>query len=151
MHKFILAAAATLSLGATAHAADGVGVGKYVWNKDASHYEAGYYASAQTMVISRNDKNGLAVSQTVTPVGGKTFSWKIDAPYDDKMRHGSQWMSFAFSRISDNQFHDRYIMDDTKEEGAETYTITDKRLTIEGSSVHNGKKMSYLEVWDKVE
>jgi hypothetical protein len=150
MRKFIIAAAA-VCLSGSAYAVDGVGVGKYVWNKAASHYEAGYYATEQTMTITRNDKNGIAVSQTVTPVGGKTFTWSIDAPYDDKMRHGSQWMSFAFSRISDNQFHDRYIMDDTKEEGAETYTITDKKLTIEGSSVHNGKKMSYVEVWDKVE
>jgi hypothetical protein len=60
-------------------------------------------------------------------------------------------MSFAFTRISDNQFHDRYIMHDTKEEGAETFTIKDKKLILEGSSVHNGKKMTYVEVWDKVE
>jgi hypothetical protein len=150
MRKFIVAAAA-VGLSASAYAADGVGVGKYVWNKAESHYEAGFYATEQTMTITKNDKTGIAVSQTVTPVNGKPFTWSIDAPYDDKMRHGSQWMSFAFSRISDNQFHDRYIMDDTKEEGAETYTITDKKLTIEGSSVHNGKKMSYVEVWDKVE
>jgi hypothetical protein len=152
MHKLVLAAAATVSLCATAHAADGVGVGKYVWNKTESHYEAGFYATQQTMIIHKNDANGIDVEQTVTPVGGgKTFSWHIDAPYDDQMRHGSQWMSFAFTRISDNQFHDRYIMDDTKEEGAETFTIKGNKLILEGSSVHNGKKMSYVEVWDKVE
>jgi hypothetical protein len=152
MHKFLLAAAATLTFGATAHAEGGMGVGKYVWNKAESHYEAGFYATEQTMIIHKNDATGINVEQTVTPVGGgKTFSWHIDAPYDDQMRHGSQWMSFAFTRISDNQFHDRYIMDDTKEEGAETFTIKDKKLILEGSSVHNGKKMTYVEVWDKVE
>ena len=122
MRKLILtAAAAVLALAAQARAEGGVGVGKYVWNKAESHYEAGYYATEQTMIIHKNDKTGIAVSQTVTPINGKTFSWHIDAPYDDKMRHGSQWMSFAFSRLVDNKFHNRYIMDDTKEEGAETF------------------------------
>ncbi len=82
------------------------------------------YTLRQTMEIIKNDKTGIAVSQEVTPLDGKTFSWHIDAPYDDKMRPGSQWMSFAFSRISDNQFHDRYKMNDSGIEGAETYTIT---------------------------
>lgn len=150
MRKFIIAAAA-LCLSGSAYADGGVGVGKYVWNKAESHYEAGFYATQQTMIIHKNDATGINVEQTVTPINGKTFSWHIDAPYDDVMRHGSQWMSFAFTRISDNQFHDRYIMDDTKEEGAETFTIKDKKLILEGSSVHNGKKMSYVEVWDKVE
>ena len=152
MRKVILSAAATvLAIAAQAHAQDGAGVGKYVWNKAESHYEAGYYATEQTMVISKIDKDGLAVAQTVTPINGKTFSWHLEAPFDDKMRHASQWMSFAFSRLGENKFHNRYIMDDTKEEGAETYTIVGKKLTIEGSSVHDGKKMSYVEVWDKVE
>jgi hypothetical protein len=152
MRKFILATTAIISLAATAHAEGGVGVGKYVWNKAESHYEAGFYATEQTMIIHKNDATGIDVEQTVTPVGGgKAFNWHIDAPYDDRMRHGSQWMSFAFTRISDSQFHDRYIMDDTKEEGAETFTIKGKKLILEGSSVHNGKKMSYVEVWDKVE
>ena len=152
MHKFLLAAAATLTFGATAHAEGGVGVGKYVWNKAESHYEAGFYATEQTMIIHKNDKTGINVEQTVTPVGGgKTFSWHIDAPYDDKMRHGSQWMQFAFSRISDNQFHDRYKMNDSGIEGAETYTITPKRLTIEGAAMIKGKSEPYVEVWDRVD
>src|ERR1700744_1413810 len=116
MRKLVLSAGSALLLRGTAQAAGGVGVGKYVWNKAESHYEAGFYATEQTMIIHKNDKTGINVEQTVTPTGGgKTFSWHIDAPYDDQMRHGSQWMSFAFTRISDNQFHDRYIMDDTKE------------------------------------
>jgi len=150
MRKLIIATAA-ICLSGSAYAEGGVGVGKYVWNKAESHYEAGYYATEQTMIIHKNDATGINVEQTVTPINGKTFSWHIDAPYDDVMRHGSQWMSFAFTRIADNQFHDRYIMDDTKEEGAETFTIKDKKLILEGSSVHNGKKMTYVEVWDKVE
>jgi len=67
------------------------------------------------------------------------------------MRHASQWMSFAFSRISDSQFHDRYTMDADGEAGAETFTITPTRLTIKGSSMHQGKDMPYTEVWDRVE
>jgi len=150
MRKLIVTAAtAAICIAGAAHAEDGIGVGKYRWNKKESHYEAGYYATEQTMVISKNNKDGLAVMQVVTPVDGKTFSWNIDAPYDDQMRPGSTWMSFAFSRISDNQFHDRYIMNDTGEKGAETFTITPKKLTIRGSSVHNGKEMSYVEVWDR--
>jgi hypothetical protein len=152
MRKLIVSAAAVaLCAAGAARAEDGVGVGKYRWNEKASHYESGVYATEQTMIIYKNTKNELSVMQVVTPVGGKTFSWSIDAPYDDQMRHGSTWMSFAFSRISDNEFHDRYIMDDTGEKGAETFTITPKRLTIRGSSVHNGKEMSYVEVWDRVD
>jgi hypothetical protein len=60
-------------------------------------------------------------------------------------------MSFAFRRISDNQFHDRYRMNDSGIEGEETYTITDKKLTIEGAAIIKGKKEPYVEVWDKVE
>ena len=151
MHQFILSAAVTLLLAGTAHATDGVGVGKYVWSATESHYESGTYASEQTMEITKNDKTGIAVSQVVTPKEGKTFSWSIDAPYDNKMRKASTWMSFAFSRISDNQFHDRYIMNDTGEKGAETFTIEPKKLTIRGSSIHEGKKMSYVEIWNRVD
>jgi hypothetical protein len=91
------------------------------------------------------------VSQHVTLKDGKTFDWSIDAPYDDKMRHASQWMSFAFSRLNAHQFHDRYIMDADHQKGAETFTITPDRITIKGSSVQKGKTMPYVEVWDHVE
>ena len=140
-----------MTIAAQAHAEGGVGVGKYVWNAKESHYSTGAYTKEQTMEITKNDKTGIAVSQVVTPLDGKTFSWHIDAPYDDQMRHGSQWMSFAFTRISDNQFHDRYKMNDTGVEGEETYTITPKRLTIEGAAVIKGKKEPYVEVWDRVD
>jgi len=87
----------------------------------------------------------------VTLKTGKTFNWSIDAPYDNKMRHASEWMSFAFSRISKSQFHDRYKMDADGQVGAETFTITPDRITIKGSSIQKGKKMPYVEVWDRVE
>ena len=93
----------------------------------------------------------------VSPHGDVTLTPKlvtaghIEAPYDDKMRPGSTWMSFAFSRISDNQFHDRYKMNDSGIEGAETYTITPKRLTIEGAAMIKGKSEPYVEVWDRVD
>ena len=152
MHKLIMSAAvATIAFAAQAHAEKGVGIGKYVWNAKESHYSTGAYTTQQTMEITKNDKDGIAVSQVVTPLDGKTFSWHIEAPYDDKMRAASQWMSFAFSRISENQFHDRYRMNDTGVEGAETYTITDKKITIEGAATINGKKEPYVEVWDRVE
>ena len=152
MHKLIMTAAiATVAFAAQAHADKGVGVGKYVWNAKESHYSTGNYTTQQTMEITKNDKDGIAVSQVVTPLDGKTFSWHIEAPYDDVMRPGSTWMSFAFRRISDNQFHDRYKMNDSGIEGEETYTITDKKLTIEGAAIIKGKKEPYVEVWDKVE
>jgi len=152
MHKLIMTAAiATVAFAAQAHADKGVGVGKYVWNAKESHYSTGNYTTEQTMEIKKNDKDGIAVSQVVTPLDGKTFSWHIEAPYDDVMRPGSTWMSFAFRRISDNQFHDRYKMNDSGIEGEETYTITDKKLTIEGAAIIKGKKEPYVEVWDKVE
>jgi len=152
MHKLIMSAAiATIAFAAQAHADNGVGVGKYVWNAKESHYSTGAYTTQQTMEITKNDKDGIAVSQVVTPLDGKTFSWHIESPYDDTMRPGSQWMSFAFRRISDKQFHDRYRMNDSGIEGEETYTITDKKLTIEGAAVVKGKKEPYVEVWDRVE
>jgi len=152
MHKLIMTATiATVAFAAQAHADKGVGVGKYVWNAKESHYSTGNYTTEQTMEIKKNDKDGIAVSQVVTPLDGKTFSWHIEAPYDDVMRPGSTWMSFAFRRISDNQFHDRYKMNDSGIEGEETYTITDKKLTIEGAAIIKGKKEPYVEVWDKVE
>jgi len=144
-------AAATICVAGLAHAQDGVGVGKYRWNAKESHYSTGAYTTEQTMEITKNDKAGIAVSQVVTPLDGKTFSWNIDAPYDNKMRHASQWMSFAFSRISANQFHDRYIMSDSGIRGAETYTITPNKLTIRGAAVIKGKKQPYVEIWDRVQ
>jgi hypothetical protein len=152
MRKLILSVAiAAAACAVQAHAEKGVGVGKYVWNAKESHYSTGNYTTQQTMEISKNDSTGIAVSQVVTPLDGKTFSWHIEAPYDDVMRPGSTWMSFAFRRISDNQFHDRYRMNDSGIEGEETYTITDKKLTIEGAAVIKGKKEPYVEVWDRVE
>jgi hypothetical protein len=152
MQKLVLSAMmATAAFAVQAHAENGVGIGKYVWNAKESHYSTGAYTTQQTMEITKNDSSGIAVSQVVTPLDGKTFTWHIEAPYDDKMRPASSWMSFAFSRISANQFHDRYRMNDTGVEGAETYTITPKKLTIEGAAVINGKKEPYVEVWDRVE
>ncbi len=113
------------------------GIGNWRWSESESNYS--------------NDKSGIIVSQHVTLKDGKAFDWHIDAPWDDQMRHASTWMSFAFSRISDSQFHDRYKMDTDGEEGAETFTITPTRLTIKGSSMHQGKDMPYVEVWDRVE
>jgi hypothetical protein len=152
MRKLILAAtSAMLAIAAQAHAEDGVGVGKYRWNATESHYSTGAYTTEQTMEITKNDKTGIAVSQVVTPLDGKTFSWNIEAPYDNKMRHASTWMSFAFSRIADNKFHDRYIMGDSGVRGAETYTITPKKLTIVGAAIIKGKKEPYVEVWDRID
>jgi hypothetical protein len=131
--------------------AAGPGVGKWRWNPAESHYTTGAYAKEQTMVITRNDPSGLAVSQTVTPIQGQTFNWEIEAPYDNKMRHASQWMSFAFKRISATKFHDRYKMDADGERGEETFTITPDRITIRGASMHKGKKAPYVEIWDRVE
>lgn len=125
-------------------------VGKWRWNPAESHYDHGAYATEQTMEITKLDKTGITVSQVVTLKDGKTFNWTTDAPFDDKMRHASTWMSFAFSRISDTQFHDRYVMDDGQE-GEETFTVEAKRITIRGASTHEGKKQPYVEVWDRVD
>lgn len=127
------------------------GIGKWVWSEKELNYSTGVYAKEQTMIITKNDPTGLSVSQHVVLKDGKAFDWHIDAPWDDQMRHASTWMSFAFSRISDTEFHDRYKMDVDGEEGAETFTITPTRLTIRGSSLHQGKQMPYVEVWDRVE
>lgn len=153
MRKIILSAvAATFCIAGYAHAADGPGVGKWHWSATESHYTTGTYATEQTMEITRNDKDGIAVSQTVTPAdGGKTFSWNIEAPYDNKMRKASTWMSFAFRRISDTSFHDRYIMNDSGMRGEETFTITPDKITIRGASVTKGKKEPYVEVWNRVQ
>jgi hypothetical protein len=151
MRKIILAAfAATIGFVGTAHAADGPGVGKWVWSAKESHYPNGAYATEQTMEITRNDKDGIAVSQVVTPPDGKTFSWNIEAPYDNKMRKASAWMSFAFKRISANQFHDRYVMNDSGVKGEETFTIEPDKITIRGASNATGKRESYVEVWNRV-
>jgi hypothetical protein len=126
------------------------GVGKWRWSEAASHYSTGAYAKEQTMIITRNDKAGIAVSQIVTLKDGKTFEWSIDAPYDNKMRHASTWMSFAFRRISGATFHDRYKVD-SGERGEETFFITPAKITIKGASIRDGKKMPYVEIWDRVE
>ena len=151
----LLAAAALLSATASAETLTPdqikAGIGKWRWSESESNYSTGSYAKEQTMVITKNDKTGITVSQHVELKDGKTFDWHIDAPWDDQMRHASTWMSFAFSRLSDTEFHDRYKMDADGEEGAETFTITPTRLTIKGSSLHGGKQMPYTEVWDRVE
>jgi len=157
MRNLILAAAALALLAVPAladkpdAAALKAGIGKWRWSEAESNYSSGVYATEQTMTITKNDMTGITVSQHVSLKDGKTFDWSIDAPYDDKMRHASQWMSFAFSRINDHQFHDRYIMDADGQKGAETFTITPDRITIKGSSIQNGKEMPYVEVWDRVE
>ena len=152
MRKFILPAiAVAFAITGPAYAKDGAGVGKWRWSASESHYSTGAYTTEQTMEITRNDKHGIAVSQVVTPLDGKTFSWNIEAPYDNKMRHASQWMSFAFSRISDTQFHDRYVMNADGMRGEETFTITPDKITIRGYSITKGKKSPYVEVWDHVE
>lgn len=151
MKKLILTMLAGSCLAFAAQAADGPGVGKWRWSATESHYESGTYATEQTMEITRNDEKGIAVSQVVTPPNGKTFSWNIEAPYDDTMRKASTWMSFAFKRISDTQFHDRYIMNDSGMKGEETFTITPTKITIEGHSWDKGKKQTYVEVWNRVE
>jgi hypothetical protein len=152
MRKIILPAiVASFGFAGVAHAADGPGVGKWRWSAAESHYATGPYATEQTMEITRNDKDGIAVSQVVTPPDGKTFSWNIEAPYDNKMRKASAWMSFAFKRISDNQFHDRYVMNDSGMRGEETFTITPDKITIRGASITKGKKQPYVEVWNRVE
>jgi hypothetical protein len=130
------------------------GVGKWRWNGAASHYETGEYATEQTMEIRRNDADGISVAQTVTQKDGSTFDWSIDSPYDDKMRPGSKWMAFAFARISDHQFKDRYRMLGEDKVGGETFTISPKRIVIRGSWHKPGqdaKKYSYVEVWDRIE
>jgi hypothetical protein len=152
MRKIILSAIVALGFAGTAQAADGPGVGKWIWSAKESHYTTGPYATEQTMIITRNDPDGIAVSQVVTPPNGKTFSWNIEAPYDNKMRKASAWMSFAFKRISANQFHDRYIMNDSGMKGAETFTIRPNKIVIRGASVSaEGKKEPYVEVWNRVE
>lgn len=151
MLKAFAVATALAAVPAVAAAEASIGVGKWVWNAKESHYSEGAYAKEQTMEIKRLDKDGIAVSQNVTLVDGKNFTWSIDAPFDDQMRHGSQWMSFAFSRISDTQFHDRYIMDADGKTGEETFTIKGRKLILEGASLRDGKKMPYVEVWDRVD
>lgn len=144
--------AVALALGPSAAVAEAnIGVGKWVWNAKESHYTEGAYAKAQTMEIKRLDKDGISVSQNVTLVDGKNFTWSIDAPFDDQMRHGSQWMSFAFTRISDTQFHDRYVMDADGKQGEETFTIKGRKLVLEGAAIVDGKKMPYVEIWDRVD
>jgi hypothetical protein len=152
MRKFMMSIViAIFGIASIAHAADGPGVGKWRWSAAESHYASGAYATEQTMIITRNDRDGIAVSQIVTPPDGKTFSWNIEAPWDNKMRKASTWMSFAFKRISDNQFHDRYVMNQGGMRGEETFTITPTKITIRGHSVDKGKKQPYVEVWNRVE
>ncbi|WP_157219807.1 hypothetical protein [Flavisphingomonas formosensis] len=150
MRRFVIAATCAM-VGTGAYAADGPGVGKWIWSAEESHYETGHYATHQTMEITRNDDRGIAVSQQVTLTDGKSFSWNIDAPYDDKMRPASSWMSFAFSRISPTEFRDRYVMNDTGVKGEEVFTITPRKITIKGHSFMNGKQQDYVEVWNRVE
>ncbi len=126
------------------------GIGKWRWSEAESRYAGGAYAKEQTMIITRNDKSGIAVSQVVTLKDGKTFEWSIDAPYDNKMRHASQWLGFAFRRISDTQFHDRYRMD-SGEKGQEVFNIAPDTITIKGWSVRNGKKLPYTEIWNRIQ
>jgi hypothetical protein len=126
------------------------GVGKWRWSEAESHYMTGAYATEQTMIVSKNDKTGIAVSQVVTLKDGKTREWSIDAPYDNKMRHASEWIAFAFHRISDNRFHDRYRMD-SGEKGQETFFIQPDKITIKGASVRDGKTLPYIEVWNRIE
>jgi hypothetical protein len=59
-------------------------------------------------------------------------------------------MSFAFKRISANQFHDRYVMNDSGVKGEETFTIEPDKITIRGASNATGKHESYVEVWNRV-
>jgi hypothetical protein len=139
-----------LSLGA-ARAEDSVnGVGSYVWNAKESNYATGAYATAQTMEITKLEKDFMAVSQNVTLVGGQNFSWNIESPFDGKMRHASTWMSFAFTRTGPNAIHNKYKMDDGQE-GEETFIISPKKVVIEGHTFKDGKKQPYVEVWDRVE
>lgn len=149
--KATLVATMIAAVPVVTHAEANIGVGKWVWNAKESHYTEGAYAKEQTMEIKRLDKNGITVSQNVTLVDGKNFTWSIDAPFDDQMRHGSQWMSFAFTRISDSQFHDRYIMDADGKTGEETFTIKGRKLILEGAAIVDGKKMPYVEVWDRAD
>jgi len=149
MRRILMAALAAMFGVGAAQAADGPGVGKWVWSAAESHYESGHYATRQTMEITRNDERGIAVSQEVTLTNGKTFRWNIDAPYDDKMRPASTWMSFAFSRVSPTVFRDRYVMNDTGVRGEETFTIMPRKIRIEGHSFLNGKRQNYVEVWNR--
>lgn len=126
------------------------GVGSYVWNAAESTYASGAYATAQTMEITKLEKDFMAVSQNVTLVGGQTFAWNIESPFDGKLRHASTWMSFAFTRTGLNAIHNKYRMDDGQE-GEETFIISPTKIVIEGHSLKDGKKMPYVEVWDRVE
>jgi hypothetical protein len=126
------------------------GVGSYVWNAAESKYASGAYATEQTMEITRLEKNFIAVSQNVTLVGGRNFAWNIESPFDGVLRHASTWMSFAFSRKGPNVIHNKYRMDDGQE-GEETFIISPRKIVIEGHSLKDGKKMPYVEVWDRVE
>lgn len=144
----LLAGSAFITL--RAQAGDNDWVGSYRWNAKASHYKSGAYATEQTMEITRVDANSIAVSQTVTLADGKTFSWNIDSPLDDTLRHASTWMSFAFKRVSGGAIHNRYKMDDGQE-GEETFTASPTQIVIKGHSFKDGKKQPYVEVWDRVE
>jgi hypothetical protein len=150
----LIAAAGLFGLSGAACAEPGTGVGKWRWNGAESHYESGTYAKEQVMEITRIDASGIAVSQTVTLVDGKTFDWSIDSPWDNTMRKGSRWMSFAFARISDHEFKDRYRMAEGGQVGGETFTISPNRIVIRGSSHqagHDDKKFHYVEIWDRIE
>lgn len=135
----------------SAHAEESInGVGIYVWNAAESKYANGAYATAQTMEITKLEKDFMAVSQNVTLVGGQNFAWNIESPFDGVLRHASTWMSFAFKRTGPNAIHNKYKMDDGQE-GEETFIISPQKIVIEGHSVKDGKKMPYVEVWDRIE
>lgn len=149
MHKFLLTVAFVFAAFA-AQADTRSWVGDFVWNAKESHYETGAYATHQTMKISRVDDGSIAVSQVVTLKDGKTFDWNIDSPLDDTMRHASTWMSFAFKRLSPDAIHNRYVMDDGQQ-GEETFTMENNKIVIRGATIRDGKKLPYVEVWDRVE
>ncbi|MBY0508565.1 MAG: hypothetical protein K2P94_00295 [Rhodospirillaceae bacterium] len=151
MRTFLLSGLFLVLSVVSVHAEESInGVGSYVWNATESKYASGAYATAQTMEITKLEENFIAVSQNVTLVGGQNFSWNIESPFDGVLRHASAWMSFGFKRTGPNAIHNKYKMDDGQE-GEETFIISPKKVVIEGHSFKDGKKMPYVEVWDRVE
>lgn len=123
-------------------------VGSYVWNAKDSKYEAPVYAREQTMEVTRDDPGGIALTQKVTLADGKKLEWGFKSTYDGTPQPG-EWITVAVKRLTPNSFENTYTMSDGHK-GYEVATITADRITINGSHLDNGKKLTYIEIWDRV-
>ena len=122
--------------------------GSYVWNPKDSKYEAPVYAKEQTMEVTRDDPGGIALTQKVLLVDGKKVEWGFKSNYDGTPQPG-EWITVAVKRLTPDSFENNYVMVDGQR-GYEVATITADRITIRGSHDEKGKKLTYVEVWDRV-